>query len=225
MTQIKICGITCKEEIGYLNEFNIDYAGFVLYPKSKRYISVSEASMLFDAMNDNIKKVAVVVSPDADMIRGLNESSFDIYQIHKLTNLDVLKEAKKPVWLAVNVVQIDEVERVIDELDKADESIKSRVEAIVVDSSNFGSGQTFDWKKSRRLKKAGSQSPPGYRYVLAGGLNDENVQKGIELFETDIVDVSSSVEGTIKKDREKIKRFAEKVRKADERKVGSNYEQ
>ena len=35
--QIKICGITGKEEIRWLNEEDVSYAGFVLYEKSTTY--------------------------------------------------------------------------------------------------------------------------------------------------------------------------------------------
>ena len=58
--QIKICGITQDEEIQWLNEADVSYAGFVLYEKSCRYIPISKTQELFEKLNDNIKKVAVV---------------------------------------------------------------------------------------------------------------------------------------------------------------------
>ena len=48
--------------------------------------------------------------------------------------------------------------------------------------------------------------------ILAGGLNTENVSRGIQLFAPDIVDVSSGVETDGKKDRRKIEAFIRKVR-------------
>ena len=56
--QIKICGITQNEEIRWLNEAGISYAGFVLYEKSSRYVSINKIQELFKKLNDNIKKKA-----------------------------------------------------------------------------------------------------------------------------------------------------------------------
>jgi phosphoribosylanthranilate isomerase len=43
-------------------------------------------------------------------------------------------------------------------------------------------------------------------------LNPENVSEGIRIFQPDIVDVSSGVEGQFGKDKEKIEAFAHAVR-------------
>ena len=50
-------------------------------------------------------------------------------------------------------------------------------------------------------------------FVLAGGLQPGNVAEGIQIIEPDIVDVSSGVEGTKGKSREKIEEFVREVRK------------
>lgn len=46
--QIKICGIIGKEEIRWLNEEDVSYAGFVLYEKSSRYVPIRKVSELFE---------------------------------------------------------------------------------------------------------------------------------------------------------------------------------
>ena len=55
MTKIKICGITGEDEIATLNETGVDYAGFVLYEKSKRYVTVQKARQLFEKLNKGIR--------------------------------------------------------------------------------------------------------------------------------------------------------------------------
>jgi len=213
MIEIKVCGITKEEEIEYINEAEVNYAGFVFYEKSKRNISIEDAEKISMGLRQSIKRVAVMVSPDIAFINRLNNMRFDIYQIHKELSLDVIDKADKPIWLAVNVDNTDDLAERINWINELSESRRDKIEAIVVDSSNFGSGKTFDWKKSKRLKKAGTLSPPNIRFVLAGGLNSENVNEGISLFEPDIVDVSSSVEGDNGKDRLKITKFVKAVRK------------
>lgn len=50
------------------------------------------------------------------------------------------------------------------------------------------------------------------KFVLAGGLNESNVQEGMKLFSPDVVDVSSGVEVENGKDKTKINNFVRKVR-------------
>lgn len=69
---VKICGITDVEETEYLNENNVDMVGMVLYfPKSKRNITLEKAKEIMASLNENIKKVAVVVSPSIEQVKAL----------------------------------------------------------------------------------------------------------------------------------------------------------
>ena len=49
--KIKICGLTRPEESEYLNEYSVDYAGFVFYEKSKRNISFERADEIMKNLN------------------------------------------------------------------------------------------------------------------------------------------------------------------------------
>lgn len=241
--KIKICGLTRPEEANYINDNHVDYAGFVFYEPSKRNLSIPQAEDIMKCLNADVKKVAVLVSPDVDMIEKLQQLPFDVLQIHKNLSEEVLRAAKLPVWYAINVADEDEALKKKQYIDELPDNLADKIEAVVVDAPVFGSGQTFNWRKSRRLLKAGAQSPPGNaeadetinqssaeadgnddsemtqssffegkKFVLAGGLNPENVKEGIEIFNPDIVDVSSGVEGSSGKDEAKIKAFVNAVR-------------
>ena len=216
--QVKICGITRPEEIEYLNEFKPDYAGFVIYEPSKRYVTCERAFELASKLDQGIRRVAVLVSPDAELINKVQAAGFaDILQIHRELKEEALRAATLPVWAAVNLSDLSEYEEAIKHIDELPETLSEKVMAIVADAPEFGSGKTFNWKsndikKSKRTLKAGTNSPPDRLFCLAGGLNAENVVEGIRLFEPDIVDVSSGVEGENGKDPRKIKDFIEKAR-------------
>ena len=79
--KVKICGITTETEIGYLNESEADYAGFVFWEKSKRYITLQKAKKLNDKLINDIKAVAVMVSPEIEFIKEIENAGFDILQI------------------------------------------------------------------------------------------------------------------------------------------------
>lgn len=82
MTKIKICGITGEDEIAALNETGVDYAGFVLYEKSKRYVTVQKARQLFEKLNKGIRKAAVTVAPERALIEDIGRAGFDLLQVH-----------------------------------------------------------------------------------------------------------------------------------------------
>ena len=213
MTEIKICGIKDAGEITYLNETNVSYAGFVLYPPSKRYIKIEDTGQLLDKLNQNIRKVAVTVSPDLKLIEAIEQAGFDIIQIHGEIDIEILKQCKIPVWLAVNLQK----QEIWAEYMKY--TNYENVQAVLVDAKDFGSGKTFDWSsytdqymKTSYASFRKQLKQTNKKFILAGGLTPDNVKEGIRIFSPDIVDVSSGVEGSNGKDFDKIIKFVEQVR-------------
>ena len=221
MTKIKICGITRLDEIGYLNEEHVDYAGFVIYEKSKRYITVERAAAIAESLDESIKKVAVTVSPEVELLKEIEAAGFNIIQVHKGLSNAVIDAANIPIWYAINASDTGHMTMTLEWIRQLPIRLGSKIEALVMDAPEFGSGQTFDWQKSKRLLKAGTLSPPGddrlftKKFVLAGGLDADNVAEGIKIFKPDIVDVSSSLEGEEGKDKDKIKAFVNAVRSVE----------
>ncbi len=219
MTEIKICGIRTTEEAGYLNEAGADYAGCVFYEPSKRYVTYDKAKEIISSLDPKIKKVAVTVSPDSETISAVQEIGFDILQVHNELSKEVLQKTSIPIWYACNISDENEMTKALEFMDEFTTDEIDKIEGILMDAPGFGSGKTFDWnisdipafRKSRRLLKAGAQSPP-LKLILAGGLNPSNVARGIEIFKPDVVDVSSGVEGDNGKDRDKIMAFVDAVR-------------
>ena len=72
--KIKMCGITTPADVAAVNEVRPDYIGMVMYfPKSKRNVSVDTARRLLEELREDVKKVAVVVSPDEEQITEIAE--------------------------------------------------------------------------------------------------------------------------------------------------------
>lgn len=217
MTEIKICGLTRPEEAAYLNEASIDYAGFVFYEKSRRNVSIKRAEQIMKELDPSIKKVAVTVSPDSVLIDKLQNSGFDILQVHGELSEEVLKMIQKPVFLAMNIEDVDNLYEKLKFYEMISTDLSGKINGILADAPQFGSGKPFNWHRSRRLLQAGDRSSPlyGKKFILAGGLNSENVAQGIRIFNPDAVDVSSSVEGEDGKSRDKIQEFVKAVRKGE----------
>jgi phosphoribosylanthranilate isomerase len=192
---VKVCGLTDTVEADYLNKNKVDFAGFVLFfPKSKRNISIEKAEQIMAELDENIKKVAVIVSPDESEIQQINGSGFDYVQIHGEIKDRLLEQISKPVFKAFNIKDIKNIHKYQN---------NAKIVGYVFDAAAPGSGKVFDWNILNGIKRDAKT------FILAGGLNDSNVREAVKLVNPDVVDVSSGVEydSGSGKDPEKIKQF------------------
>ena len=83
----------------------------------------------------------------------------------------------------------------------------------MVDGAEYGSGKTFGWEAEEQVFIFPQQlRMQNCQFVLAGGLNIENVQNGIRILHPDVVDVSSGVERNGVKDADLIRKFISAVK-------------
>lgn len=174
--------------------------GWVLFfPKSKRNITIEQAKEIMKSMLPQIQKVAVVVSPSALQIKEIQKAGFDIVQIHGQVLPEALETLRIPFLRAFNVDNMQEWERY---------EAEPKCIGYVFDAVKPGSGETFDWGSIPNLPEDGKP------YLLAGGLNPDNVGSAVAVMHPYGVDVSSGVErdsGT-GKDPEKMEAFVRAVR-------------
>lgn len=199
MTKIKICGLKRERDIEYVNEFLPEFAGFVFYPKSKRYVDFEKAKFLKSKLDKNIKAVGVFVNEDIENILFLcNNNIIDIVQLHGNEDEEYIKKLKekteKPI---IKAVRIDENK------DDYSSLFNTSADYILLDST-AGSGKTFDWEKV---------SLPQKPFFAAGGINIENAEKAIKIFTPFALDISSGVETDGVKDSEKIKDIINLIRR------------
>ncbi len=226
--QVKICGLKRPEDIRAVNEAKADYAGFVFFDKSKRNISFETARELLTLLDPDIQSVAVCVSPDTELVHAIGELGFDIIQIHGEIFPEILDQIQTPAWQAVNLKNGMDPGLILSH---------PKICAYVVDGAEYGGGKTFGWdvtfcrnqdaKEDSNIVRNMEEGKGGHvvekknyirealhekKFILAGGLNIDNVAEGIALFHPDIVDVSSGVETDGIKDSTLIHRFVRKVR-------------
>ncbi|SCP96639.1 phosphoribosylanthranilate isomerase [Anaerobium acetethylicum] len=198
---IKICGLTDVSEAAVINEEKVEYAGLVMFfEKSRRNNSLENAMKILKALDQEVKKVAVTVSPDIGQLKMIEEAGFDIIQIHGELSEEVAAESRLPIFRAYNISE--EMKKEASE----NQEISSKITGWVLDGKVPGNGKTFDWGLMKEFDRKGRL------LVLAGGLNAGNVTEGIKTLAPDVVDVSSGVEGENGKDTEKIREFVRKVR-------------
>ncbi len=200
MTKIKMCGLSRHCDIDYANEIMPEYIGFVFARKSKRYVSPEKAFELRQNLDKNIIPVGVFVDSDINFVAELvNKEIIDIVQLHGSEDDNYIESLRKLV--SVPIIQAFTIGKPED-IQKAE---KSPAEYILLDSGK-GSGKMFNHSLIRDLKRP---------YFLAGGLTPENVREITQILKPYAVDASSSLETAGYKDVNKMRAFADALRRKD----------
>lgn len=200
MVKVKICGLRRKEDIEYANELKPDYVGFV-FAKSKRQIEVEQALYLISFLDKEIKTVGVFVNePVENALKIAQTLNLDVLQFHGDETQDYIDNFKNfTVWKAIRIKDKEDLEKT------KEFKVNSFVFDTLTKNEYGGTGKTFNWEV---LKEMELNVP----IILAGGLNENNVEEAIKIVDPYAVDVSSGVETEGYKDFKKLKSFIEKVR-------------
>ncbi len=203
MTAIKICGLKHQQDILWANKLQIAYAGFV-FAESSRKVSPDWVKEAAANLSPAIKKVGVFVNHPLNELKEIaSYCHLDIVQLHGEESPDYCLKAGPVVWKALRIKDKDSLKAMT----------KYHVDGFVVDRyhpvSYGGTGMAFDWDLLHSVSMQ-------HKIILAGGLNEENVQKAIIKVRPFAVDVSSGVEEDGSKDFNKMLHFVEKVREYDE---------
>lgn len=198
-TKIKICGIRRDEDCDYINAAKPDYAGFIFWPKSFRYIDAETAKRLRARIHRDIPTVGVFVDAAPESIAELAAAgSIQIAQLHGhedevyINLLRTMLPAGMPIWKAFKVRSEADIQN----------AIASNADLVLLDNG-YGSGEYFDHSLIRDL---------GRPYALAGGLTPENIPELKRKYAPDILDISSGVETDKVKDFEKIRKAVKAAR-------------
>ncbi len=227
--QIKICGITTPADALMACQNGADAVGLNFYMKSSRFIKSADAESVrlqVDQFNaqacQKVWKVGVFVNPtDAELLEAVDAFGLDAIQFHGNESRESVARTRKlvrelePDCQMIRALRArifsnsageshesSEMERVQAEI-QSWESVG--IDAILLDAAadgEFGgTGKTLDW---RYLNKLIFTVP----FILAGGLNPENVSMAIRMTGAQGVDVASGVESEPgRKDGEKVRTF------------------
>jgi phosphoribosylanthranilate isomerase len=206
--QIKVCGLTSHADAEFADACGADYLGFILYPKSPRYLALETFRAMATRLPER-RKVAVAVEPTMAELAEIKGAVFDFFQIHFRhdTPVEVIAgwmEVVGPdrLWLAPKLPPTSDVPP----------SLLPLAKSFLLDTFNAekfgGTGATGDWPKFARHQQAN----PGKTWILSGGLSPENIGEALHASGARFVDVNSGVESAPGvKDRGKLKRFVARL--------------
>ncbi|QUH25300.1 phosphoribosylanthranilate isomerase [Serpentinicella alkaliphila] len=197
--KIKLCGIRTLEEINIINNFPIDYVGFVFAP-SKRQISTNHFASLKDSLRKDIKTVGVFVNESISTINYIvDKYGLDLVQLHGNETEDYCRCIIAPLWKSISVKSMESVNVL--------NSYKSPI-GFLLDTysptSRGGTGETFNWNLVKGISNT-------HNIILAGGLNEHNVCSAIKTVKPQVIDVSSGIEKDNTKNQQLIDKFIGRV--------------
>lgn len=194
--RVKICGITNKEDAHNATKAGASALGFVFYKSSPRYIEPKEALKIVNSLPPFVQSVALFVNETTDFINQVcKDSKMQLAQIIDDENIVDYEN------LEVKYLKVLRVKTKEDLINL--ENNYYLVDAFVEEFGGAGKRLALEWFKDIDCSK----------FILAGGLNSENL-KELNGFNFFAVDVSSAVEK--QKGIKDIEKMVEFVKAANE---------
>lgn len=199
--KVKICGITSIEAAQTAEQADADFIGFV-FARSSRKITPESAQKIGQTTSSSLKKVGVFVNETIEKMNAIvRDVGLDYVQLHGDESPETAQAIQAPVIKAFPIDQVNQ------------EAVRTYpCTYYLIDSPGGqyrgGSGKTFDWST---LEQAGIDKQ---KCILAGGLNETNIQEAIHIAQPTGVDVSSGVETNGQKDLQKIQQFITAAKQA-----------
>ena len=219
MTKVKICSVQEAGHILAAAEAGANFVGLNFVPGVRRRLPEDKAREMVQAFRDRYnrtgpKLVGIFVDQPLDEVdRILQEYDLDMAQLSGHEPLEYAKQVSRPVIKAVHVPAEKPTGEVIASLRPLLAELESAgILPLLhpdVGQALGGTGAALDWEIARAL--GGDR-----RFLLAGGLDPENVAQAVRQVQPWGVDVSSGVETAGIKDVEKIEAFVQRAGAAKE---------
>ena len=182
MTRVKICGITNDDDAMKAAVHGASAVGFIFVKKSPRYISPSRARKIIEILPPFITPVGVFADQKERAVR-------DILKFTRIHTVQFHGEESTVYCKRFKDCKIIKAFRINDVFNWPMVN-KYKVDAYLFDTYQEnvmgGTGKTFNWELLEGKK---FERP----IILSGGLNPENVLKGIETVNPMAVDVYSVI--------------------------------
>jgi phosphoribosylanthranilate isomerase len=188
--KVKVCGNRNLNQIKELDDLEIDYAGFIFYEQSPRYVLKKIKGEKIKNLELSIQKVGVFVNAsEEEVMKGIDEFGLDVVQLHGDETSSFCSQIS-------DHIKVIKAFRITDPDTNIDWMVKEYDEACdyyLFDKGSAGlyggTGQKFDWNI---LTRSAINKP----FFLSGGI-DSNDAEALRKFEHPFfygVDVNSRFE-------------------------------
>lgn len=211
MIDIKICGVTTADAIEAAIKHQVKYIGLVFYSPSPRSIKPEDAAKLIAPYIGEIEFVGLFVNASDEKITNtLDQVKLDMIQLHGCETPERVREIKAmsglPIIKAFPIESKKSLHKIPSYYKDVEWFLFDAKPGPNINKMTGGMGRTFDWSLLE-----GYQSPRPW--MLAGGLNKDNVPDALLMLRPNVVDLSSGLETAPGvKCPQKIKEFIETIK-------------
>jgi phosphoribosylanthranilate isomerase len=191
--EVKICGINSTEALAAAVDGGTALVGFVFYRKSPRFLTHEAAAALARTVPASVQRVGLIVDLDNEAIASLLAAvPLDMLQLHGSEDparvAAIRARFRKPVMKAIPLARAEDLAVADAYLPVADRLLfDAKPPASMKGAMPGGNALAFDWRLLQ-----GHQWPKPW--MLAGGLNLENLAEAVGISGARRIDVSSGVE-------------------------------
>ncbi|KGM87108.1 phosphoribosylanthranilate isomerase [Roseovarius mucosus DSM 17069] len=189
--RVKICGLTAAADVSAAIEAGAAYVGFVFFEKSPRNVGLTQARALALSVPPGVAKVALTVDADDATLDALTDQvPLDFLQLHGHESPARVAAVKSryglPVIKAIGIAEAADLAQI--------DAYSGVADQLLIDAKPppgatrpGGNALAFDWG----LIAGRDWELP---WLLAGGLNPDNVALAVARTGARQLDVSSGVE-------------------------------
>ncbi|MGD9949357.1 MAG: phosphoribosylanthranilate isomerase [Desulfobulbus sp.] len=210
--RVKICGMTRLTDALCAVEAGVDALGFIFYPKSPRNIDLDTARAIIAQLPPFIDRVGVFVGEKPTRVMEIARyCGLNTIQLHGAETPDVCRQLASvlPCCRLLKAFRVGEHSTAGDIAPYA-ASVQGYLLDTFAKDAVGGTGMAFDWALIERLQL----SRP---FLLAGGLDCDNIRAALEQVAPYGVDANSGLEDAPgRKNHEKIRSFLTQVRQAEQ---------
>ncbi|MEM1080623.1 MAG: phosphoribosylanthranilate isomerase [Pseudomonadota bacterium] len=179
--RVKICGITRAEDALAAARAGAAAIGLVFAEGSSRQVSIEQAESICRDLPPWLGVVGLFMDHSADYVHhAMRAVPMNWLQFHGAEDEAFCQSFARPYIKAIPMLD-----------DRPDWSRFASASAVLLDAhapgQPGGSGSVFDWT---------SLTPPARPWILAGGLNVDNVVSAVAQLQPPALDVSSGVESS-----------------------------
>lgn len=187
--KVKVCGMTLPDQLQQLETMKVDFAGFIFYEKSPRYVGTIKNEEL-RIQHEGFAKVGVFVNATIEDIKNaVGDYDLQLVQLHG----EELPEFCEQIQQIVPVIKAFRIHNETD-IDALVAPFANTCDYYLFDTASKlygGSGEQFNWDL---LKNANINKP----FFLSGGIGLEDIEniKGFEHPYLYAIDVNSKFESS-----------------------------
>lgn len=208
--RVKVCGMTDATQVRQLDEMGVEFAGFIFYPRSPRYVHKHMTAEDIRKIRSRINKVGVFVNAGVDeVLNTVDKCGLYLVQLHGDESPKVCEKIADYITV-VKAFRLADDDNVLWKI----KDYQDIVDMFLFDTEGVGYGGTgkkFNWDM---LKGLNIRKP----FFLSGGITPgdaealkEFQQQAVakDLFAIDINSKFELVPGV--KDMEKVKKFVSEL--------------